>query len=57
VAFTLVMILTYLGVSLVWPDSLALVKQSLLGHLYTNAIIISVLIEAALLLKFLSMED
>jgi|GEM_PF-3944756 len=57
VAFTLVMILTYLGVSLVWPDSLALVKQSSLGHIYTNAIIISVLIEAALLLKFLSMED
>ncbi|WP_353853044.1 type II secretion system F family protein [Dehalobacter restrictus] len=57
VAFTLVMILTYLGVSLVWPDSIALVKQSSIGHLYINAIIISILIEAALLLKFLSMED
>ena len=57
VAFTLVMILTYLGVSFVWPDSIALVKQSSLGHLYTNAIIISVLIEGALLLRFLSMED
>ncbi len=57
VAFTLVMILTYFGVSLVWPDSIALVKQSSIGHLYINAIIISILIEAALLLKFLSMED
>ncbi|WP_242871485.1 type II secretion system F family protein [Dehalobacter sp. TeCB1] len=57
VAFTLVMILTYFGVSIVWPDSIALVKQSSIGHLYINAIIISILIEAALLLKFLSMED
>ncbi|MCM1565191.1 MAG: hypothetical protein NC238_04360 [Dehalobacter sp.] len=57
VAFTLVMILTYLGVSLVWPDSIALVKQSSIGHLYINSIIISILIETALLLKFLSMED
>lgn len=57
VAFTLVMILTYLGVSLVLPDSITLVRQSSIGDLYINSIIISILIEAALLLKFLSMED
>lgn len=57
IVFTIVMVFVYFAVALFWPDSIMLVKQSSIGVYYTDSIIIAILIEVGLLLKYLSMED
>ncbi|RJE47898.1 pilus assembly protein TadB [Dehalobacter sp. MCB1] len=57
IVFTIVMVVVYFAVGLFWPDSMMMVKQSSIGVYYTDSIIIAILIEVGLLLKYLSMED
>ncbi|WP_242871515.1 pilus assembly protein TadB [Dehalobacter sp. TeCB1] len=57
IVFTGIMVLTYIVVCLFWPEPMSILRQSSYGPLYVDAIIVAVIIEVALLLKFLSMDD